>query len=193
MFDLAATLAFAPLAAAITAVMALALAMELRGWPLFVQERVGLRGAPFRMYKLRTMRHAAPGGEPERVVQDWQRYVFTPGDEPQPRVTRLGAFARRTSLDELPNLVNVFLGQMSLVGPRPEVPELVAQYPPEYHRRHEVLPGIAGLAQLNGRSDLPYDAIINYDLAYVDDHSLLTDLRILVLTGWAVACGAGAR
>jgi lipopolysaccharide/colanic/teichoic acid biosynthesis glycosyltransferase len=82
---------------------------------------------------------------------------------------------------------------MSLVGPRPEIPELVSQYPPEYHRRHEVLPGIAGLAQVEGRSDLAYDQIIKYDIAYVDDHSLWGDLVILGRAGVVALTGAGAR
>ena len=82
---------------------------------------------------------------------------------------------------------------MSLVGPRPEVPEIVAQFPPEYHRRHDVLPGIAGLAQMKGRSDLTYDEIATYDLEYVDHHSVLTDIKILIGTAFGVVRGSGAR
>lgn len=193
LFDVTATLLAAPFTVAVGSVLALALAVELRGNPFFVQERIGLHGKPFRMYKLRTMRYAGAGEEPDRTVSDWSTYVFTPPGAPDPRITRLGAFARRTSLDELPNLWNVFRGEMSLVGPRPEVPEIVAQYPDRYHRRHEVLPGIAGLAQLRGRSDLPYDEIMNYDLVYVDDHSLAGDIRILIGTVLPVLKGAGAR
>ncbi|MCC7363065.1 MAG: sugar transferase [Dehalococcoidia bacterium] len=193
MFDVALTLLAAPVAVVIVAVMAAVLAWELRGNPFFVQARVGLRGKPFRMYKLRTMRHAKRGEEPKYVIDDWSTYVFSPPDKPDPRITRWGGFARKTSIDELPNLVNVLKGEMSLVGPRPEIPAIVAQYPPEYHRRHEVRPGIAGLAQVNGRSNLPYAEVVAYDLAYVDCHSLLSDLRILAKTALVAARGSGAR
>ncbi|MFN0093729.1 MAG: sugar transferase [Dehalococcoidia bacterium] len=192
-FDAGVTLAVAPFSLIVTLAMAIALAVELRGWPFFVQARVGLNETPFRMYKLRTMRHAKPGEEPARVVDDWEHYVFSPPGGVHPRITRLGGFARRTSLDELPNLLNVFLGQMSLVGPRPEIPEIVEQYPDAYRRRHSVRPGIAGLAQVRGRSDLPYDEIMKYDLAYVDDHSFLGDLRLLCETAQVVIRREGAR
>ena len=169
------------------------LAIELRGNPFFVQERVGRHGHRFRMLKLRTMRHPRPGEEEHYVVEDFSKFVFAPTEAPHPRVTRIGAIARKTSLDELPNLFNVLAGDMSLVGPRPEIPEIVAQFPEAYHRRHEVSPGVAGLAQANGRSDLTYDAIATYDLEYVDHHSVLTDIRILAKTALAVVRGIGAR
>jgi len=191
--DVFITLISLPLWAPLMAVMAGLLALELRGNPFFVQERVGLHGKPFRMLKLRTMRHPKPGEEDHYEVKDFSEFVFAPPDRPNPRITRFGAFARRTSLDEIPNLFNVLKGEMSLVGPRPEIPEIVAQYPPEYHRRHEVLPGIAGLAQVNGRSDLTYDETATYDLAYVQNHSVLTDLGILLKTAVTVLRGSGAR
>ena len=192
-FDVAVVLLVAPFAAAIAGGMAVALAAGFRGNPLYAQQRTGLHELPFRMYKLRTMRHAKPGEQKAHVIDNWDTYVFSPAGVSEPRLTRLGAFARKTSIDELPNLVNVFLGQMSLVGPRPELPEIVAQYPPKYRRRHDVRPGIAGLAQANGRSNLAYDAIMQYDLAYVDSRSFWLDLRILWKTVVAVAAGVGAR
>lgn len=192
-FDVIVTLLIAPLAALVAGAMALVLAIELRGNPFFVQERIGLNGKPFRMYKLRTMRHAAPGEARDYSVEDWDEFVFSPPGEVDPRITRWGAVARKLSIDEIPNLINVFFGEMSLVGPRPEIPEIVEQYPEHYHRRHAVPPGIAGLAQVNGRSDLPYNEIVQYDLSYVDDHSLLMDLRILAKTAWVVLNGSGAR
>lgn len=191
--DVAITVLLAPLWLPVMLVTAAVLAAELRGNPFFVQERVGLRGRTFRMLKLRTMRHVRPGEEEHYEVTDFRDFVFAPPDKPNPRITRVGGFARKTSLDELPNLFNVLKGEMSLVGPRPEIPEIVAQYPPEYHRRHEVLPGIAGLAQVNGRSDLTYDETASYDLQYVRDHSVLTDFRILWQTALAVVRGSGAR
>ncbi len=192
-FDVGLTVVTAPLWLPLLAAAAAALAVELRGNPFFVQDRVGLHGAPFRMWKLRTMRHAKPGEEDRYPVQDFATFVFAPADRPNPRITRLGAFARKTSLDELPNLFNVLKGEMSLVGPRPEIPEIVAQYPEGYHRRHDVLPGIAGLAQVSGRSDLTYEETASYDLEYVDTHSLLGDIHILLKTAFSVARGSGAR
>ena len=191
--DVYITLVTAPIWVPVMAVAAVLLAIELRGNPFFIQERVGLHGRPFRMVKLRTMRHPRPGEEDHYVVQDFSEFVFAPPDRPNPRITRFGAIARKTSIDELPNLFNVLKGEMSLVGPRPEVPEIVAQYPEEYHRRHDVLPGIAGLAQMNGRSDLTYDETATYDLDYVDHHSVLTDIKILFGTALGVARGSGAR
>ncbi|MEO8540633.1 MAG: sugar transferase [bacterium] len=192
-FDVALTVVTAPLWLPLVAAAALVLAVELRGNPFFVQERIGLHGRPFRMLKLRTMRHLRPGEQEHYQVEDFSSFVFAPADSPNPRITRVGAFARKTSLDELPNLFNVLKGEMSLVGPRPEIPEIVSQYPEEYHRRHSVPPGIAGLAQVNGRSDLTYDEIATYDLQYVDNHSVLTDVHLLLKTALSVAKGSGAR
>lgn len=192
-FDVVLTLLSTPIVIPVTVLMAAVLAVELRGNPLFVQERVGLHGKPFRMWKLRTMRHAMLGEEPDRTVSDWGTFVFTPPGQKDARVTRWGEFARKTSIDELPNLWNVLRGEMSIVGPRPEIPEIVRQYPARYHRRHDVLPGIAGLAQANGRSDLTYDEIATLDLEYVDHHSLCRDVTILWQTAMAVVARKGAR
>lgn len=193
MFDVLGTIVVAPFAIVAAGVMAMVLAVELRGNPFIVQERVGRDGKPFRMYKLRTMRHPKPGEVKPYIVDDWTTYVFAPSGVRDARLTRRGEFARKTSLDELPNLINVLKGEMSLVGPRPELPELVAQYPPEYHRRHDVRPGITGLAQITGRSDLTYDEVASYDLRYVDSHSVMGDLHILWKTVAVVLTGSGAR
>jgi lipopolysaccharide/colanic/teichoic acid biosynthesis glycosyltransferase len=192
-FDVTLTLLVAPCALLIAGAMALVLAWELRGNPFFLQQRIGLKGKPFTMCKLRTMRHAKPGEVRPHQVDDFDSFVFTPEGYRDPRITRWGEFARKTSIDELPNLLNVLKGEMSIVGPRPELPEIVAQYPPHYHRRHDVLPGIAGLAQVNGRSDLTYDEIATYDLAYVEHHSVLSDIHILWRTAVVVLTGSGAR
>jgi len=193
MMDLVITTALAPLWLPVMLLMAAILAIDLRGNPFFMQERIGLHGTPFRMLKLRTMTHLKPGETEHYEVTDFKDFVFDSPDRPNPRITRMGAFARKTSLDELPNLFNVLRGEMSLVGPRPEIPEIVAQYPPEYHRRHQVRPGIAGLAQANGRSDLTYHETATYDLEYVDHHSVLTDVRILLKTALMVVRASGAR
>ncbi len=193
LFDVVVTLIAAPFVVIVAGAMAAVLAIELRGNPMFVQERVGRDGKMFRMFKLRTMHHARDGDETPYVIDDWSTFVFTPPGDSDPRLTKWGAFARRTSIDELPNLVNVFKGEMSLVGPRPELPEIVAQYPETYHRRHDVAPGITGLAQVTGRSDLTYKEIASYDLRYVDAHSVLTDIHILWKTAAVVLLGNGAR
>ena len=193
LLDIVLTVASAPIWVPVTLVTAVVLAVELKGNPFFLQERIGLHGKPFTMYKLRTMRHARAGEEDHYRVDDFGSFVFSPEGDRNPRITRVGAFARKTSIDELPNLINVLKGEMSIVGPRPEIPEIVEQYPPDYHRRHAVRPGIAGLAQASGRSDLTYDETVTYDLRYVDNHSVLTDISILLKTVRAVVTGAGAR
>jgi lipopolysaccharide/colanic/teichoic acid biosynthesis glycosyltransferase len=192
-FDVAVVTAFAPLWVAVMLGTAAVLAVHQRGNPFFVQQRVGLGGKPFTMVKLRTMRNPHPGEREERVVRDWGSYLFSPTDQRHPRLTRLGVFVRKASLDEVPNLINVLKGEMSLVGPRPEQPELVRQYPPSYHRRHDVKPGMTGLAQIHGRSDLHYHDKLTYDLEYVDNHPFRRDLAILWRTFLMVPFGTGAR
>lgn len=149
---------------------AVALAILLRmGRPiLFSQVRPGLHGELFRLYKFRTMLDTrGPGGE------------LLPDDE---RLTRLGQFLRSTSLDELPALFNVLKGDMSLVGPRPLLPEYLERYSPEQARRHDVRPGITGLAQVRGRNALAWEDKFALDVRYVDTWSLWLDLRILMTT-----------
>lgn len=172
------------------ALIALLIRLESPGAALFRQERTGRGGRPFTLYKFRTMRRDTPS-VPVRVG-DFRTFVFTPagGD---PRRTRLGAVLRATSFDEAPQLLNVLRGQMSLVGPRPEIPEVVAQYPPAYHARHDVPPGLTGLAQIHGRSDLTYAEGIAYDLEYVRRRSAALDLAILAHTPLTVLRGIGAR
>jgi lipopolysaccharide/colanic/teichoic acid biosynthesis glycosyltransferase len=177
------------------ALLALLVKLESPGPVLFRQPRVGKDGRIFNMLKFRSMRtDTGPATGPSTVpdVDDFGTYVFDPlfGGK---RYTRIGRLLRTTSLDELPNLFSVFRGDMSIVGPRPEVPELVAQYPPEYLRRHSVRPGITGLAQINGRGSLTYEQAILYDLDYVDDHSLIRDLRILARTVPVVLSRKGAQ
>ena len=184
-------IALSPLIAAV----AIAVKLESTGPVIFRQQRVGKDGATFSMLKFRTMRSdpqdAGDGASPVPQVSDFSSYVFDPlyGGK---QYTGIGRFIRSTSIDELPNLLNVLCGEMSIVGPRPDVPELVAQYPAEYQRRHSVRPGITGLAQVNGRSSLTYEEMMLYDLKYVDHHSLLRDLVILAKTVPAVLRGAGA-
>jgi lipopolysaccharide/colanic/teichoic acid biosynthesis glycosyltransferase len=145
-----------------------AIRIETPGHPIYRQRRIGRDGRPFDLLKLRTMVHGAEHVGAGMAVNE--------GD---PRITRVGAFLRRTSLDELPNLVNVLKGEMSIVGPRPTIPVQVQQYGPRERRRLEVRPGITGWAQVNGRASLPWSERIELDLWYVDHRSLRLDLRIL--------------
>jgi lipopolysaccharide/colanic/teichoic acid biosynthesis glycosyltransferase len=154
------------------AAAAVAIKLETPGPVLFRQQRVGRAGRPFEMLKLRTFQHGAP---PEGT--------WVPLDERNdPRITRVGRWLRATSLDEVPNLVNVLRGEMALVGPRPTIPAQVAEYTPAQHRRLEVLPGITGLAQVSGRRALDWPDRIAIDVWYVDHRTPLLDLRVLLRT-----------
>jgi lipopolysaccharide/colanic/teichoic acid biosynthesis glycosyltransferase len=173
-------------------VVALAIKVSSRGPIFFLQRRVGLAGRPFPMLKFRTMR---PGAQAERrsllAANEMDGPVFKMTRDP--RVTPVGALLRRTSLDELPQLANVLAGHMSLVGPRPlpldEARELCA----EHRRRFCMRPGMTGLWQVSGRSDLSFGDWMALDLRYVDDWSLSLDVGILLRTLPAVISGRGAR
>jgi lipopolysaccharide/colanic/teichoic acid biosynthesis glycosyltransferase len=160
---------------------------------LFRQKRIGYDEKPFLMYKFRTMKNGSENqrGHPQRV-KDIASLVFNPPRR-DPRVTPIGQVLRSTSLDEWPNLLNVIKGEMRLVGPRPDEPELVEQYLPLYHLRHWVKPGITGLAQVNGRSNLTYHQMMTYDLDYARHHSWRRDLTILGRTIAVVLKKEGAR
>ena len=176
---LIASLALA-LTSPILAVAMIAIRLESHGSPIYRQRRVGKDGVPFEMLKLRTMVSGAESIGAGMAVNY--------GD---PRITRVGAILRRWSLDELPNLVNVLRGEMSVVGPRPTIQAQVDQYTPEQRRRLEVKPGITGWAQVNGRASLPWDERIELDVHYVDHKSLALDLRILVKTFSMLVTGHG--
>lgn len=162
------------------------------GPAIFKQTRVGLGGKPYTIYKFRTMVQNAEALMMEKLekVKDLENFVFQEKDDP--RITRSGRFLRKTSLDELPQLLNILIGNMSLVGPRPEVPELVKLYTPEQRRRLDVLPGVTGLAQVNGRSELTLGETMAYDLEYVRIWSIWLDLKILWKTVFVVFTGQGA-
>jgi lipopolysaccharide/colanic/teichoic acid biosynthesis glycosyltransferase len=157
-----------------------AIRLESPGHPIYRQRRVGRDGKEFDLYKLRTMVHGAEHLGAGMAVNE--------GD---PRITRVGALLRRASLDELPNLLNVLRGDMSIVGPRPTIPVQVAQYTERHRRRLEVKPGITGWAQVNGRASLPWSERIELDLWYVEHRSLPLDLRILAQTAAMVLSGHG--
>jgi lipopolysaccharide/colanic/teichoic acid biosynthesis glycosyltransferase len=167
-------------AAPLIALAMLAIRIESRGSPIYRQRRVGRHGQPFELLKLRTMVAGA-----EHIGAG---LAVNHGD---PRITRIGGLLRRFSLDELPNLVNVLRGEMAIVGPRPTIQAQVDQYTERQRRRLEVKPGITGWAQVNGRASLPWHERIELDVWYVDNRSLLLDLRILAKTARMLATGHG--
>jgi lipopolysaccharide/colanic/teichoic acid biosynthesis glycosyltransferase len=149
----------------------IAIRLESAGSPIYRQRRVGRDGRPFDMYKLRTMVADA------EFMGDG--LAVNRGD---PRITRVGAFLRRFSIDELPNLVNVIRGEMAIVGPRPTIQAQVDQYTPQQMRRLEVRPGLTGWAQIKGRASLPWAERIELDVWYVDNRSAWLDIKIVVRT-----------
>ncbi len=161
------------------------------GPPFFRQTRVGQHGRPFTVFKFRTMVRDAEARKAQLTASnEHDGVLFKIRNDP--RVTRVGYWLRRWSLDELPQLVNVLLGDMSMVGPRPALPEEAAAYGDQVRRRLVVKPGITGLWQVNGRSDLPWEESVRLDLRYVENWSLALDLQILWKTLSAVRRGSGA-
>jgi sugar transferase EpsL len=159
------------------AVIALAILLRMGRPVLFVQQRPGLNTELFSVTKFRTMqRQTSPDGEADDL-----------------RITPLGAFLRRTSLDELPQLWNVLRGDMSIVGPRPLLVEWLPAYSPEQARRHAVRPGLTGWAQINGRNDITYSRRIALDVWYVDHWSIWLDLWILLRTPFVIISMSGSR
>ena len=174
-------------ASPIVALGALLVKLEDRGPAFHRSERIGMHGKPFRVYKLRSM---SPGGEvtPSTLAALNERTdgpLFKASNDP--RVTRVGRYLRASSIDELPQLWNVLMGTMSLVGPRPALPTEAAQFDEEFQRRHSVRPGITGLWQVEARQNPSFNAYRRLDLRYVNDWSLLLDLSILFATVPSVA------
>jgi lipopolysaccharide/colanic/teichoic acid biosynthesis glycosyltransferase len=178
--DIAISAVLLAVAAPLLAVAIAAIRVESRGAAFYRQRRVGRDGVPFDMLKLRTMVDGA-----EHIGAGLAL------NENDSRITRVGALLRRTSLDELPNLLNVLRGEMSLIGPRPTVPVQVAQYTERQRGRLAIRPGITGWAQVNGRASLPWSERIELDLYYVEHRSLALDLRILARTPSLVFGGSG--
>lgn len=162
------------------------------GFPvIFRQKRVGKNGQLFELYKLRTMVKNAERLQGEVGGRDSTGNLIHKTRE-DPRITRVGRILRRFSLDELPQLFNVLSGTMSLVGPRPELPYIVEKYELWQRKRFAILPGMTGWWQVNGRSDRPMHLHTEDDLYYVQNHSILLDLRIILRTIWVVIIGKGA-
>lgn len=159
--------------------IALLIRLSSPGKAFFVQDRVGLDGELFRIYKFRTMRSDLSGPS---LTQ-----------ENDPRITRVGKWLRRTSFDELPQLLNILKGEMSFIGPRPEIPSIVETYTPEQRGVFRVLPGLSGWSQIHGRDDLSIPTKLRYDLEYVERVSLGLDLFILWKTPGLLLSGRGIK
>jgi lipopolysaccharide/colanic/teichoic acid biosynthesis glycosyltransferase len=161
------------------------------GGSVFRQIRIGQGGRPFVLYKFRTMVLGADAEWTPPAAQQLSQYVFQPPS--QSSITPLGQFLRETSIDELPQLLNVLKGDMSLVGPRPEIPEMVALYTPDMHKRHVMRPGMTGLAQVMGRNMLTVGQTLAYDLEYCERWTLALDLWIMARTVGLVWVGLWRR
>jgi lipopolysaccharide/colanic/teichoic acid biosynthesis glycosyltransferase len=168
------------LSAPVVALAALAVRLETHGHPIYRQRRIGLDGHAFEVYKLRTMVSGAEHIGAGMAV-----------DEGDTRITRVGTLLRRTSIDELPNLINVLRGEMSLIGPRPTIQVQVDAYTDRQRERLNARPGLSGWAQVNGRASLPWPERIELDLWYVEHATLRLDLRILVLSARMALTGHG--
>lgn len=166
--------------------------LDSKGSPLFIQKRVGRNGEIFNMYKFRSMAQDAEKRLNEVVNLDQiEQPMFKIKNDP--RITRVGRVLRKSSLDEVPQFVNVLNGSMSLVGPRPEEVKIVSMYSPEQRQRLAMKPGITGPMQVNGRGDLPFDERLNLELEYIRNYSLLMDFEIMLRTIPAVLLGKGVH
>ncbi len=189
-------------AAPVMLVIALVVKRTSPGPVLFVQERLGRNGRPFRFYKFRSMRH-----DSDDTIHRQFAAMFINGDESgcadsnegekvfklkrDPRITAVGAFLRRTSLDELPQLFNILKGDMSLVGPRPPIAYEIENYQPWHMERLKAVPGLTGLWQISGRSEVSFDEMVRLDVRYINEWSLWRDLVIVAKTVPVVLKGTG--
>lgn len=192
--DVAATIILLPLVLPIMAIAALAIRLDSPGPILFTQERSGLDGQPFKIYKFRSMIDNAEKLQEEVINPTLAAPEGRKGElkNSDPRITRVGRFIRRTSIDELPQFFNVLRGDMSLVGPRPAMPSEVELYQAWHRQRLRVRPGITGLWQVSGRSDVPFEEKCLLDIYYIENWTLGLDLQILAQTAPQVLFGRGA-
>ena len=191
-FDILGSLVGLLLTALITPFAALAIKLDSPGPVFFSQTRVGLNGRRFRIYKFRSMYIDAEERKKElEAKNEMQGLMFKIKDDP--RVTRVGRFLRRTSLDEFPQFLNILRGEMSLVGTRPPTEDEFARYDQHYRRRLSMTPGLTGMWQVSGRSDVEnFDDVVRMDLIYIDQWSLSLDLKILIKTVLVVFGRRGA-
>ncbi len=187
MMDLSLSIVALPIVLPILGIAGLAVRLDTPGPSLFIQERIGQHGRHFRVYKLRTMVENAE--DLKAATLDGHSVHFKTLDDP--RITRVGRFLRKTSLDELPQLFNVLRGEMSLVGPRPTSLNL-ATFEAWHERRLVVRPGVTGLWQVRGRNAMTFNERVELDLEYIDNLSLTNDLKLLGQTVLVVLQGKGA-
>lgn len=190
--DIVGTVGLLVVLAPVLVLTATLVVLTSRGPALFTQERIGRGGKPFRLYKFRSMCVDAEARRAELLAANESDGVLFKMRH-DPRITRVGRWLRRCSIDELPQLVNVLRGQMSLVGPRPPLPSEVEQYEQHVHRRLLVTPGLTGLWQVSGRSELSWEETVRLDLYYVENWSVALDAEILWKTLFAVVRGSGAH
>jgi len=197
--DVGFCLVILPMVLPLMIICAVVIYLDSPGPVFFVQERIGKGGRLFRMYKFRTMQPKFDDSHHRafmkafvsgQAVNENGKRIYKPIKPSQ--VTSFGRILRKTSLDELPQLINVLKGEMSWVGPRPNVPWEVEEYQFWHHERLEVLPGITGLAQVRGRSGIPFDRIVQCDVEYLEKQSLAMDIKILWWTAASVLGGRGA-
>ncbi len=188
-FDIVGAASLLILFSPIMLVTLLLLTITTKGRPIFVQKRIGFRGQPFAMFKFRTMRLDADVVQ-HQVANEKDGPIFK--NRRDPRITRLGRILRSTSIDEMPQLFNVLLGQMSLVGPRPPVAREVAKYETWQNQRLAVQPGLTCLWQISGRSEVGFQDWVRMDLWYVENQSFWNDLKLLLKTPYSVITGRGA-
>lgn len=192
LFDIVISATGLMLASPFIALIALAIKLDTEGDILFKQERIGEGGRLFRIYKFRSMVVDAPELQ-EAVNETDDAGNVLHKQEGDPRITRVGKYIRKTSMDELPQLFNILIGDMSLVGPRPEMPWMVEEHYQEWqHARFSVPQGLTGWWQINGRSDKPMHLHTHEDLEYIRNYSIWLDLYILLKTPWVVFRGKGA-
>lgn len=183
LFDIAASLFALLITLPLTLVVSLCIYLDDRGPIFYTQERIGKDGKPFRIYKFRSMCQNADAKKKELTDKnEVNGAMFKMSNDP--RVTRVGCFIRRHSIDELPQLINVLLGSMTVVGPRPPLPEEVNQYSKHDKERLKVKPGCTGLWQVSGRNSLDFDEMVELDINYIEHASLLLDMKICFKTIW---------
>ena len=199
--DVALCILSLPFALPIMVICAIAIHFDSAGPIFFAQERIGKGGRSFRMIKFRTMKSKFDDRQNRAYMKAYikgnlgyngdGKEVYKPIKDNQ--ITRVGRILRKTSLDEAPQIINVLKGEMSIIGPRPNVPWEVEEYHPWHHERCEVLPGITGLAQVSGRSSINFVSLVRLDIEYIEKQSLAMDLRIMWWTFLTICGGKGAK
>ena len=191
-FDIFASTVLLVVMSPLFATTALCISLESRGPVFYSQTRVGKDGRHFRFYKFRSMVVGAHAMKSQLMQHNESKDGVLFKMKKDPRITRVGRFIRKFSIDELPQLFNVLIGDMSLVGPRPATPDEVAQYTLEQRKRLHVVPGITCIWQISGRSEIPFEKQVQLDIEYIKSTNVLSDLVILLKTIPAVLSGKGA-